>query len=696
MSESLPVASKLRIRDRIQIIGEWLEKPLAVPISLLIVALISYGLLINRLGYFWDDFPLTYIKNVFGSEGLVRYFSTNRPFWGILFKITFSIFNQPWQWQVSVLIWRWLSAVILWLLLREVWPKPKYIALWVSMLFLVYPGFKQQHISVVYSNLFIVLDCFLLSLYFNIKAVRGGGGSRLSRKVWLWHSIALLLSLFNLLAMEYFFALDLLRPLFIWCALGDENYNRKERVKATLLNWLPYLALWFVVTVWRVFFFNFQTHNYQMLFFQSLQKSPINAIVSLVKDIGTSLWVVLVSAWVKVFRLPNISQLGMRTTIVTIFIIVVVTGISIWYLWQNQKGPKKQGGGWSILLVGLIACLLGGVPWWLIGLAPSLGFPNSRFTLPFILGVSLIMVGLLEVLPIKSWIKPLILAILIGFAVGSQFQVVNQFRRDWEAQRRFFWQLAWRIPGLDPGTTIMVNELPVTNYSDNSLTAPLNWFWAPQNSTQEMAYLLLYPSQRLGKSLTSLKPGTPIKVDYLASKFNGSTSKVVSIFFDPPACLRVLDRKLDSDNRMLLVEMQAAAALSSTEWIQPEGSSAKDILPQNIYAPEPSHGWCYYFELADLARQQGKWDEVAQLGDIAYNQNDYPNDPSEHFPFIEGYAHAGNWERADELTQQSLSITPIMAPLLCRLWQRIDASTPDTQEKDFAIATIFTQLGCLP
>jgi len=34
--------------------------------------------------------------------------------------------------------------------------------------------------------------------------------------------------------------------------------------------------------------------------------------------------------------------------------------------------------------------------------------------------------------------------------------------------------------------------------------------------------------------------------------------------------------------------------------------------------------------------------------------------------------------------------------LLCRLWQRIDASTPDTQEKDFAIATIFTQLGCLP
>jgi len=142
--------------------------------------------------------------------------------------------------------------------------------------------------------------------------------------------------------------------------------------------------------------------------------------------------------------------------------------------------------------------------------------------------------------------------------------------------------------------------------------------------------------------------------------------------------------------------MQSAAALSSTEWIQLEGASAKDILPQYLYAPEPSHGWCYYFELADLARQQGKWDEVAQLGDIAYNQNDYPNDPSEHFPFIEGYAHTGNWERAGELTQQSLSVTPIMAPLLCRLWQRIDASTLDNQEKDITIASLYPQLGCLP
>jgi hypothetical protein len=696
VSEIFLVSSKLHYRDGMKKIGALFERPIAVPFFLFVIALVSYGLLINRLGYYWDDFPLTYIKNVYGSAGLVRYFSTNRPFWGLLYQITFSIFHQPWQWQVNALLWRWLSAVILWLLLREIWPKPKYIALWVSMLFLIFPGFKQQHISVIYSNLFIVLDCFLLSLYFNIKAVRQVGGSKPSKKGWLWHSIAMLLSLFNLLTLEYFFALDLLRPLLIWFALAGEKYDSKKRLKMTLLNWLPYLTLWGVVTTWRVFFFGFQTHNYQMLFFQSLQNSPFNAIISLIQDIGTSLWVVLVSAWIQVFRPPNISQLGMRTTFVTIIIILFVTGLTIWYLWQNRKSSPEQGGRWSVILVGLIACLLGGVPWWLIGLPPSLRFPSDRFTLPFILGVSLILAGLLDVLPLRSWMKPVILGALVGFAIGSQFQVVNQFRRDWEAQRRFFWQLAWRIPGLEHGTTMMVNDLPVTYYSDNSLTAPLNWFWDPKNNTQEMAYLLLYPSQRLGNSLTLLKPDSPIKVDYLAANFNGNTSNVVSVFYDPPACLRILDRALDSDNRMLSLDMQAAAALSSTEWIHSEGTIAEDILPKDLYTPEPSHGWCYYFEMADLARQQEKWEEVAHLGDVAYNLNDYPNDPSEHFPFIEGYAHMENWTRAYELTEQSQSITPLMIPLLCRLWQRIDTSTPDSKEKDITISLIYSQLGCTP
>jgi len=694
MNEKLLVSGKQYFRDAINKIGEWFEKPLAVPLFLFGIALASYGLLINRLGYFWDDFPLTYINTVYGSEGLTRYFSTNRPFWGLLYQITFNIFNQPWQWQVNAFIWRWVSAVILWVLLREIWPKQKYISIWTSILFLVYPGFTQQHISVIYGNLLFVLDCFLLSLFFNIKTLRQSVGAKLGWKGWIYTTLALLLSLYNLISMEYFFALELLRPLLIWFSLGVEELNRKIRVKVTILNWLPYLILWIGIAFWRIFIFRYQTNNYQMNFFKDLLNSPFNAIVSVLKDIGISLGVVFFSAWGKIFQPMNISEVGLRTTLVTIFIIILLIGATIWFLWINRKDIQDKSNGWSILLLGFIACLLGGVPWWLTGLPPSLRFPSDRFTLPFILGVCLIVTGILIILPLRSWMKVIIIGILVGFAVGTQFQVTNQFRRDWEMQRRFFWQLAWRIPDLEPGTTVMANDLPVTYYSDNSLTAPLNWFWAPDNNTQEMAYLLLYPSQRLGKSLISLLPDIPINVDYLAAKFNGNTSQVVSLVYEPPACLRVLDKAIDSDNRMLSMDMQAAALLSSAEWISVDGRAATEILPKNLYKAEPTHGWCYYFELADLARQKRNWNEVASLGDIAYNLNDHPNDPSEHFPFIEGYAHIGNWMRAHELTRQSQEISPLMEPLLCRLWQRIDKSVPESDEKVSTITSINSELGC--
>jgi hypothetical protein len=69
------------------------------------------------------------------------------------------------------------------------------------------------------------------------------------------------------------------------------------------------------------------------------------------------------------------------------------------------------------------------------------------------------------------------------------------------------------------------------------------------------------------------------------------------------------------------------------------------------------------------------------MGDIAFNLDDYPNDPLERFPFIEGYAHVGKWDRAYELTEQSLSVSPTMAPLLCKLWQKINTDIEDSNEK---------------
>jgi hypothetical protein len=116
-----------------------------------------------------------------------------------------------------------------------------------------------------------------------------------------------------------------------------------------------------------------------------------------------------------------------------------------------------------------------------------------------------------------------------------------------------------------------------------------------------------------------------------------------------------------------------------------------------IYHPEPEHGWCYYFEKADLARQLGDWEEVARLGDTALKLDDHPNNPVERFVFIEGYAHVGDWDRAIKLSRESYQVSKdYVGPLLCRLWERIETETTDSTEKDEALSEVKSMFACKP
>jgi hypothetical protein len=79
---------------------------------------------------------------------------------------------------------------------------------------------------------------------------------------------------------------------------------------------------------------------------------------------------------------------------------------------------------------------------------------------------------------------------------------------------------------------------------------------------------------------------------------------------------------------------------------------------------------------------------VVALAELAFNSGDYPNDPAERLPFIEGFAHRENWSRAIELSEETRAITPAMQPVLCRLWQRIARETLPEPEQAEALQHI--------
>jgi len=240
----------------------------------------------------------------------------------------------------------------------------------------------------------------------------------------------------------------------------------------------------------------------------------------------------------------------------------------------------------------------------------------------------------------------------------------------------------------------MNEELEYT--ADNSLGAALNWIYAPDNHTTRVDYVLFYPTNRIEHSLPQLEPGLPIRFDFLAGQFHGNTSQAVVFYYSPPGCLRLLDPEIDFANRLIPDEtlLRDAAVLSSTAPILDDEAFSR--MP-DIYSPEPAHGWCYYFEKADLARQMKDWKQVAELGEVAFALDDYPNDPVERFVFIEGYAHVGDWEKAQELSLTSYRVSRnYVGPLLCLLWSRIDREIEGSAEKDRTVEGIRITFECSP
>ena len=305
------------------------------------------------------------------------------------------------------------------------------------------------------------------------------------------------------------------------------------------------------------------------------------------------------------------------------------------------------------------------------------------------LGSSLLVAGLVELLRKWKWAQIAALAALVGFSAAHHQQLDATFRHDWEVQRGLFNQMSWRIPGLASESILLSNDLPVEYSSDNSLTGPLNWMYSPPG---EMKTMLYFASIRVGSTLPDLEPGQPHQLDYRGPIFHGNTSNLLTIYFNPPGCFRVIDPYVEAENRLLPQTLRDTIPYSNLSVIQFEQQGTR---PAQLYGAEPEHGWCYYFERADLARQMSDWGEVVRLAEIAFGLNDHPNDPVERFVFIEGYAHVGDWEMAKELSVESYKVSrDYVGPMLCRLWTRISETTGPDSGQEEAIAEMRARFGC--
>lgn len=670
------------------------------PFLLLLVAVLAYGVLIPWLGYYWDDWPKAWFLHALGPSGFHQVYAVDRPYLGWTYLITTTLIGEsPWAWQVFAVVVHGSSAAALWWLLRVLWPRRPDIAAIVSLIFLVFPGFSQHSTALIFSHYFLILAIHVLALGCTVLAVR-----RPARR-FVWTLLSLAGSVYSIFSIEYFVGLELVRPLIIFWATREADRRLRARLVQTLRHWLPYVPVLAGFGLWRTYIVGFPTYEPGLMARWAEEPVRVSAL-ELLRLISQDAIEVTFGSWLRLVPLPDPQSFGAISFAGYAFLVVLVGLLLALYLF-HRFGPGRLRGepgepddfnySRALLITGIWSLCVSGWPFWITDLPIQLAFPRDRFVLPMMFGAAMIATAGLMLLgrgsPRCRIVALSTACFFIAFGVGQQYRYASDYRRDWAAQNDFLWQLIWRIPDLEPGTTILVNELPFMFDDDESMTAAANWIFGPEQLAVGMPYLVADAKLRLGTVIPDFEPGMSIVKPYRATAFHGSTSQAMVVAYRPPRCLRVLDLVHHDSLPGIPEPLPRALSLSRPELIRTD-SPGEQELPLDVLGAEPPHHWCYYFQKADLALQRQDWNRIVELGEIAFALSDLPNDASERLPFIEGFARAGLWERAVALTLEMVEEQSPTLVTACRTWSRLERETADAADRRVAVERIEQSLSC--
>jgi len=644
-----------------------------IPITLLGFTILAFAPLIPFLGFYWDGWPYLWQYHVFGPAGYTAFVASDRPYSAFIFQILTWLFStHAIYYHIFTLLCRWLSGWAFWWILQQLWPKNSTFNVYAAVLFILYPGFLQQPIALPYCHHFSHMALFLFSIGAMLASLHD------HKRAWLYTLLALIAQL-NIFSLEYFASLEFIRPVLISISLRNEILDKKQRRKKALILWIPYLIILAAFYYWRIFIFSFPTYELKMLneINQNFSIGISNLFSQVIKDFIT----VTFSAYKNIFTIPKIRDVGYYATYGYWGMLGIAVLFSVLTLQatehskrsdQEQKDFHQKG---EVYLISILAILFAGIIFWATKLSVRIEFAWDRLTLAYMFGVTLFITSLIFTILRKPSHRIIFTTALISLTIGFHFLNAMDFKHDWDSFKDFFWQLSWRIPDLKENTIVMTTQFPLKYYSDNSLTAPLNWTYDPNSHDATLSYVFYFSDVRLKVGrLKALEKNLPVEQWYRSFSFSGNTTNTIVIRYKPPNCLQVLDSRYANAGIIPnLTDLEAAEIpLSNLDRIITAPKKEK-YPPIEIIGEEIKHGWCYYFEKAELARQEGDWQKVIILKEEANALNLSPRNPSEWLPFFEAYVQTAQWDEAISLIKTSVGIDEKYIPGILMTWDRIMA-----------------------
>jgi len=643
------------------------------PIFLLVLIILAYGLLTSKQGFYLDDWYILLFKEKLGSSGFLLYFSKDRPFESYPYILLMSILGEsPLGWSIFAILMRWTVTFSFWILLKNAFPEHKTVWKWATVIFAVYPGFKFHWFGIMFSFFYLFLLFYILSYIFMLKAIENANKSNL---YVLYTLAALVCLIIGILPQEYFYGMELFRPIFIFLVINKKEFGspKKSFLKA-VKQWIPYLIFFVGFTVYRILFRN--TYAYQIGILDQLRLSPLLTIKEFVFKAANSIIDAFVISWWNALKLVALTFKQSRSFEL---ILLIIAGfgwvlLSLYPRKQSEKYGLNLNGGWKLMLIGLYLGLVALIPFYAGGFDVRVEFPWNRFLLALTPAVAIFSAGFLDYISKKNTIKVIILALICSIAVASQFITSSEFVNYWERQKEFFWQLSWRVPQLKAGTTLITVDLPfVKYYSGTSLIGPLNIIYFPEDHSTNIYAIVRIMDSPESAYIPEFTLNKPIVYNLRGLQFEGSTNQLLLFSMPEEGCLRIF-APYDFPDQLTFSNdpyfWTSALPLSNLGTIITNPSQSK-YPPEKYFGTENTNHWCYYFEKADLARQNQDWEEVIYLYESAQDQGLSPYKITEFEPLVEAYIRTSDVEAASQLVDYLHVIYPNSNEYFCNFFLRL-------------------------
>ena len=698
-----------------------------LPLAIIAAGILAFGLQIPSLGFFQDDWHFIHYGSAAGAQGMLEFLTMDgRPTAAWVYALGYPLLGfSPLPWHVLSLTLRLVTVLLAWRVLQTIFPKRTRTNAIASFFFLLYPVFTLQPQAVVYTEHWTSFALFFFSLLMTLRAIE-------NPKRWLpYTALAVIATTLHLFTVEYFVGLELLRPLAIWMMITKQKVNvvaserspaseatpatygrllRREEhpprrntiIWSVAQQWLPYLLILLLFLYWRTVF----------LGGLGLRNNPAGAlslqtILTTLQHLGADTALVLVTSWFKIVEPVALELTRARNFF---FLALTLLGGLIAYFYSRSltENAQQETPNPALSVVegthplSRIPYLLSGTLAFLLGLAPSYAANfiihlklepwNGRFALAAMPGAAMLIALAFEWLFTSTQARRVTFAVLVGLLIGFHNRNAFDFKIAWEKQVTLYEQLTWRAPYIQPGTAIITDQEILGYMGDYPTSFALQTIYDTK-SLRPSPYWFFAMSENVGTGAESLVEGVPLTAQKYASTFSGNSLDSLIIVFEPEKnqCLWIL-RPEDAEYRGLSPQIKAAARTSNLSRIQDRHNTIPTLYESIV--PEDRGAWCFHYQRADLARQLGDWEQIIFFWNLAQQGGYSPGHGFEYIPFIQAYAHSGDWTQAFALTKQSFRASDNMRTILCPVWDELIASTPSSDEKDSAVNDSRNLMGC--